>query len=152
MSYFLLETSWEKKISTSASSSGTGSSLLLCMFWKRCRSGSNGALVPCVERSLSISLVPLSQRRKSSRTADSSWLVGHNNRWAEKLDLALTNKQVIRRSGYLSVPLWTASSSRMAKARCWSWRGMLHLMLALPCTSLFTKETRDENHTKLCNL
>lgn len=59
---------------TSISSSGTGSSLLLWMLWKRCRRGSKGALVPWVERSLSISLVPLSQSLSSSRTADSSWL------------------------------------------------------------------------------
>lgn len=57
---------------TSGSSSGMGSSLVLCIFWKRCRRGSRGALVPWVERSLSISLVPLSHRRSSSRTADSS--------------------------------------------------------------------------------
>lgn len=68
------------KMFTSASSSGTGSSLLLCMFWKRCRRGSRGALVPWVERSLSISLVPLSQRRSSSRTADSSWLGRHRDK------------------------------------------------------------------------
>ena len=43
-------------------------------------------------------------------------------------------------SGYLRVPLCTASSSRMARARCWSWRGMLPLVLALPCTSLKRQE------------
>ena len=75
---------WHKKRKTktftSASSSGTGSSLLLCMFWKRCRRGSRGALVPWVERSLSISLVPLSHSRSSSRTADSSWLERHREK------------------------------------------------------------------------
>lgn len=38
------------------------------------------------------------------------------------------------------MPLCTASSSRMARTRCWSCRGMLPLVAALPCTSLVPEE------------
>lgn len=51
-----------------------------------------------------------------------------------------------RYPGNLRVPLCTASSRRMARARCWSWRGMLPLVLALPCTSLIPERTRSESH------
>lgn len=62
------------EVQTWISSSVLFISLLQIIFWNLCNKGSSGALVPCAERSLSVSLVPLSQSWSNSITADNIWL------------------------------------------------------------------------------
>lgn len=62
------------EVQTWISSSVLFISLLQIIFWNLCNKGRSGALVPCAERSLSVSLVPLSQSWSNSITADNIWL------------------------------------------------------------------------------
>lgn len=62
------------RVSTWISSSVLGTSLLHTILWNLCSKGRRGALVPCADRSLSVSLVPLSQSWSNNITADNIWL------------------------------------------------------------------------------